>query len=113
MRHSICIACSIIPLHADLDVLQCPCYCGKMARNCHYKLNRKPTLRDHVCRMSFVLPMPTHRQALTELKVSAKIVDQSEFLDGRKGLILSAEHMHAEQRVYRDMVCTGSMRHLQ
>ena len=61
----------------------------------------------------FVLPMPTHRQALTELKVSAKIVDQSEFLDGRKGLILSAEHMHAEQRVYRDMVCTGSMRHLQ
>ena len=31
-------------------------------------------------------------------------IEDSDFLDGCKGLILSGEEMHTEQRVFRDMV---------
>ena len=40
--------CRILPIQADLELIECPCYSTKMARSCHYKLTRKRTLRDHV-----------------------------------------------------------------
>ena len=44
------------------------------------------------------------RQALRELKVSAKYIDESEFLESKSNLVLSAEQMSNEQLVFRDMV---------